>query len=168
MTIKVGDKLPEGKLQEYIEVETQGCSIGPNTFSVQDLVRGKKILIFGVPGAYTPTCSAKHVPGYLANYEAFRRKGIDEIWCLAVNDAHVMGAWGRDEKVEGKIRMMADGTGAYTRQLGLEHDFTSGGLGVRSRRFSMLIDDGVVKLLNPENGGKLEISDAQTMLRQLG
>ncbi|SPE30531.1 AhpC/TSA-family protein [Burkholderiales bacterium] len=168
MTIKVGDQLPEGKVQEYLEVEAQGCSIGPNTFSVQDLARGKKIVIFGVPGAFTPTCSTKHVPGYLANYEALRRKGIDEIWCLAVNDAHVMGAWGREEKAAGKMRMMADGTGDYTRKLGLEHDFTSGGLGMRSKRFSMLVDDGVVKLLNIENGGKLETSDAQTMLRQIG
>lgn len=168
MTINVGDTLPEGKLQEYLEVETAGCSIGPNTVAVQDLARGKKIVIFGVPGAFTPTCSGKHVPGYLANYEAFRRKGVDEIWCLAVNDAHVMGAWGRDEKVAGKIRMLADGTAAYTQKLGLAHDFTSGGLGIRSRRFSMLVDDGVVKLINLENGGKLEISDAQTMLRQIG
>ncbi len=168
MTIKVGDTLPEGKVQEYIEIETAGCSIGPNTFSVQDLTRGKKIVIFGLPGAFTPTCSAQHVPGFLKNYEAFRAKGIDEIWCFSVNDAFVMGAWGRDQKVAGKIRMMADGSGTYTKQLGLEFDLTAGGLGLRSQRFSMLVDKGVVKQLNVEKSGKLEVSDARTLLGQIG
>ena len=168
MTIKVGDKLPEGKLQEYIEVEGAGCSIGPNSFSVQELTPGKKIVIFGVPGAFTPTCSAKHVPGYLANYDALHRKGIDEIWCVAVNDAYVMGAWARDEKTAGKIRMFADGSAAYTKKLGLEQDLTAAGLGTRSLRFSMLVEDGVVKTLNVEKPGKFEVSDAQTMLRQVG
>lgn len=168
MSIKVGDKLPDGKLQEYFEVEAAGCSVGPNTFSVQELAKGKKIVIFGVPGAFTPTCSAQHVPGYLANYEALRRKGIDEIWCMAVNDAFVMGAWARDEKSAGKIRMMADGSATYTKQLGLEFDLTAAGLGTRCQRFSMLVDKGVVKQLNIEKPGKFEVSDAQTMLRQLG
>jgi peroxiredoxin len=168
MTIKIGDTLPEGKIQEFIEVETEGCSLGPNTFSVHDLTRGKKIAIFGLPGAYTPTCSAKHVPGYLEHYAALRAKGVDEIWCFSVNDAFVMGAWGRDQKVGGKIRMMADGSGAYTRLLGLELDLTAGGLGVRSQRFSMLVDDGVVKQFNLDKGGKLEVSDARTLLGQLG
>ncbi len=168
MTIKVGDKLPDGKVQEYVEVESAGCSIGPNTFAVQDLVRGKKIAIFGLPGAYTPTCSAQHVPGYLANHDALKAKGIDEIWCFSVNDAFVMGAWGRDQKVGGRIRMIADGAAAYTKLLGLEFDLSAGGLGVRCQRFSMLVDDGVVKQLNVEKGGKLEISDAQTLLRQIG
>jgi glutaredoxin/glutathione-dependent peroxiredoxin len=167
MTIKVGDRLPEGKLQEYIEVATEGCSIGPNTFAVQDLVRGKKIVIFGLPGAFTPTCSAKHVPGYLHDYEALRARGVDEVWCFAVNDAYVMGAWGRDQKVGSKIRMMADGSGIYTKALGLELDLMGGGLGVRCQRFSMLVEDGVVKSLNVEKGGKFEVSDATTMLRQL-
>ncbi len=168
MTIKVGEKLPEGKVQEYVEVESAGCSIGPNTFAVQDLVRGKKIAIFGLPGAFTPTCSAKHVPGYLVSYDALKAKGIDEIWCFSVNDAFVMGAWGREQKVAGKIRMIADGAGAYTRELGLEFDLSAGGLGIRCQRFSMLVDDGVVRQLNVEKGGKLEISDAQTLLRQIG
>lgn len=167
MTIKVGDTLPEGKLQEYIEVETAGCSIGPNTFAVQDLTRGKKIAIFGLPGAFTPTCSAKHVPGYLALYDALKAKGVDEIWCFAVNDAFVMGAWGRDQKVAGKIRMMADGAGVYTKALGLEFDLSAGGLGVRCQRFSLFADNGVVKQLNVEKGGKLEISDAKTLLGQI-
>lgn len=167
MTIKVGDRLPEGQLQEYIEVETAGCSVGPNTFNVADLVKGKKIVIFGLPGAYTPTCSAKHVPGYLQHYDALKKRGVDEIWCLAVNDAFVMGAWGRDQKTGGKIRMMADGSAAYTKKLGLELDLTARGMGVRCQRFSMLIEDGVVKSLNIEAPGKFEVSDAETMLKQL-
>jgi len=168
MTIQAGDKLPDGKVQEFIEVETEGCSIGPNTFSVPDLVKGKKIALFGLPGAFTPTCSAQHVPGFLASYDAFRAKGVDEIWCFSVNDAFVMGAWGRDQKVGSKIRMMADGSGAYTKQLGLEFDLVKGGLGVRCQRFSALIDNGVVKVLNVEKPGKFEVSDAKTLLGQIG
>lgn len=168
MTIKVGERLPDGQLQEYIEVETAGCPVGPNTFNVQDLVKGKKIVIFGLPGAYTPTCSAKHVPSYLQHYDALKAKGVDEIWCLSVNDAFVMGAWGRDQKATGKVRMMADGSAEYTRKLGLEFDLTSRGMGVRCQRFSMLVDDGVVKALNVEAPGKYEVSDAETMLKQLG
>ncbi len=168
MTIKVGDRLPDGKLQEYLEVETAGCSIGPNTFLVQDLVRGKKIAVFGLPGAFTPTCSNQHVPGYLALNAALRDKGVDEVWCLSVNDAFVMGAWGRDQKVGSKIRMMADGSAEYTRALGLEFDLNKGGMGMRCKRFSMLVDNGVVKSLNVEAPGKFEVSDAKTMLSQLG
>lgn len=168
MTIKVGDTLPEGKVQEYVEVESAGCSIGPNTFSVHDLVRGKKVVIFGLPGAFTPTCSAKHVPSYLEYAGALHAKGVDEIWCFSVNDAFVMHAWGRDEKVDGKIRMLADGSATYTKQLGLELDLTAGGLGIRCQRFSMLVDDGVVKVFNLEKGGKYEVSDAKTLLGQIG
>ncbi len=167
MAIKVGDRLPDGQLQEYIEVETAGCSVGPNTFNVADLVKGKKIVIFGLPGAYTPTCSAKHVPGYLQHHDALKKKGVDEIWCLSVNDAFVMGAWGRDQKAGGKVRMMADGSAEYTKKLGLELDLTARGMGVRCQRFSMLVEDGVVKALNVEAPGKFEVSDAETMLRQL-
>ena len=166
MTIKVGDKLPDGELQEFIEVETAGCSLGPNTFKVGELVKGKKIAVFGLPGAYTPTCSAKHVPGYVALYEQLKAKGIDEIWCLSVNDAFVMGAWGRDQKVGGKVRMMADGSADYTKKLGLELDLTARGMGGRCQRFSMLVDDGVVRTLNIEGPGKFEVSDAGTMLKQ--
>ena len=118
MTIKVGDKLPEGTLQEFIEVEGNGCTIGPNTFKVEDLVKGKKIAIFALPGAFTPTCSAKHVPSYLTNLDALKAKGVDEVWCLSVNDAFVMGAWSRDQKAGGKIRFMADGSADYTKKLG--------------------------------------------------
>jgi peroxiredoxin len=167
MTIKVGDRLPEGQLQEFIEVETAGCSLGPNTFNVADLAKGKRIVIFGLPGAYTPTCSAKHVPSYLQHCAALKAKGVDEIWCLAVNDAFVMGAWGRDEKVGGKVRMMADGSAEYTKRLGLELDLTARGMGVRCQRFSMLVDNGVVKKLNVEAPGKYEVSGAETMLTQL-
>jgi peroxiredoxin len=168
MTIKVGDRLPDGQLQEFIEVETAGCSLGPNTFKVADLVKGRKIVIFGLPGAYTPTCSAKHVPSYLQHYDALKAKGVDEIWCMSVNDAFVMGAWGRDQHATGKVRMMADGSADYTKQLGLELDLTARGMGVRCQRFSMLVDDGVVKSLNVEGPGKYEVSDAETMLKQLG
>jgi glutaredoxin/glutathione-dependent peroxiredoxin len=167
MTIKVGDHLPEGTVQEFIEVEGNGCSIGPNTFKVQDLVKGKKIAIFGLPGAFTPTCSAKHVPSYLENLGALNAKGVDEVWCFAVNDPFVMGAWSRDQKAGGKIRFMADGSADYTKKMGLEFDLTARGLGMRCQRFSMLVDNGVVKAFNLEAPGKYEISDAGTLLKQL-
>ena len=165
--IKVADRLPEGTLTEFIETETAGCSLGPNSFKVSDLVKGKKIAIFGLPGAYTPTCSAKHVPSYLANYDKLKAKGVDEIWCISVNDAFVMGAWGRDQKATGKIRMMADGSAEFAKKLGLELDLTARGMGVRMNRISMLVDDGVVKQLNVEGPGKFEVSDAETMLKKM-
>jgi peroxiredoxin len=168
MAIKVGDRLPSGTLNEFIEVEKEGCSVGPNTFKVEDLVKGKRVVIFGLPGAFTPTCSAKHVPSYVGNFDALKSKGIDEIWCLSVNDAFVMGAWGRDQKTAGKVRMMADGSAEYVKKLGLENDMTARGMGVRSQRFSLLVDDGVVKSLNIEAPGKFEVSDAGTMLKALG
>jgi len=168
MTIKIGDRLPEGTLSEFIEVESEGCSLGPNTFKVSDLTKGKKIAVFGLPGAYTPTCSAKHVPGYIALADQFKAKGVDEIWCISVNDAFVMGAWGRDQKATGIVRMMADGSAEFTKALGLEFDLTARGMGVRSQRYSMLVEDGVVKQLNIEQPGKFEVSNAETMLAQLG
>src|SRR6266513_6433985 len=122
MAIKVGDRLPNGTLNEFIEVETEGCSVGPNTFKVEDMAKGKKIVIFGLPGAYTPTCSAKHVPGYVQHQGDLRAKKVDEIWCVSVNDGYVMAAWGRDEKAIGKIRFLGDGNGDFTRKLGLEND----------------------------------------------
>ena len=167
MTIKVGDRLPEGNVQEFIEVEGNGCSIGPNTFKVQDLVKGKKIAIFGLPGAFTPTCSAKHVPSYLQNMDQLKAKGVDEVWCFAVNDPFVMGAWSRDQKANGKIRFMADGSAEYTKKLGLDFDLSARGLGMRCQRFSMIVDDGVVKQLNVEQAGKYEVSGAEKMLEQL-
>ena len=167
MTIKIGDTLPEGTLSEFIETETAGCSLGPNTFNVQDLVKGKKIAIFGLPGAFTPTCSAQHVPGYVQHAEAFKAKGVDEIWCISVNDAFVMGAWGRDQKATGTVRMMADGNAAYSKALGLDADFSKFGMGTRSQRYSILAVDGVVQQLNIEQGGKFEVSNAETMVKQL-
>lgn len=168
MTIAKGDKLPEGTLSEYIEVETEGCALGPNVFKVEELARGKTIAIFGLPGAFTPTCSAKHVPGYVANADALKAKGVDEIWCISVNDAFVMGAWGREQKATGIVRMMADGSGEFTKKLGLEMDLTARGMGVRSQRYSMLVKDGVVQQLNIEAPGKFDVSNAETLLQQLG
>ena len=168
MTIKVGDKLPAGTLQEFFEVEKDGCSVGPNAVKVDDLTRGKKVVIFGLPGAFTPTCSAKHVPSYVANYDKLKAKGVDAIGCMSVNDAFVMGAWGTDQKVADKVHMLADGSADYTKALGLGLDLTARGMGMRCQRFSMLVDDGVVKVLNIEAPGKYEVSGAETMLSQLG
>ena len=164
--IKVGDKLPAGKLQEFIEVEGNGCSLGPNSFEIDALTAGRKIAIFGLPGAYTPTCSAKHVPGYVEKAAALKAAGVDEIWCVSVNDAFVMGAWGRDQHTGGAVRMMADGSAEFTKATGLTLDLTTRGMGLRSNRYSMLVVDGVVKTLNVEGPGKFEVSDAETMLRQ--
>jgi peroxiredoxin len=164
--IKVGEKLPAGSVQEFIEVEGNGCSLGPNSFDVANATAGKTIAIFGLPGAYTPTCSAKHVPGYLEKHAELKAAGVDEVWCLSVNDAFVMGAWGRDQKTAGKVRMMADGSAAFSKALGLDQDLTARGMGVRSQRYSMLVKDGVVKALNVEAPGKFEVSDAATLLAQ--
>ncbi|MBE2241340.1 MAG: peroxiredoxin [Burkholderiaceae bacterium] len=164
--IKIGDKLPAGSLQEFIEVEGEGCSIGPNSFDIEKATAGKKVAIFGLPGAYTPTCSAKHLPGYVQMASQLRAAGIDEIWCVSVNDAFVMGAWGRDQKTQGAVRMMADGSADFARATGLTLDLTSKGMGVRAQRYSMLVDNGVVKTLNIEAPGKFEVSDAATMLAQ--
>ena len=164
--LKVGDKLPAGTLQEYIEVEGNGCSLGPNSFDVQKEAAGKTIAIFALPGAFTPTCSAKHVPGYVANYDKLKAAGIDEIWCVSVNDAFVMGAWGREQKTAGKVRMMADGSADFAKAVDLTLDLTARGMGLRSNRYSMLVVDGVVKSLNVEAPGKFEVSDAETMLKQ--
>ena len=166
MTIKVGDRLPEGTIQEFIEVEGNGCSVGPNTFKVEDQVKGKKIAIFGLPGAYTPTCSAKHVPSYVQNLEELKKKGVSEVWCVAVNDAFVMAHWGRDQKALGKIRFLGDGAAQWTKSLGLDLDLNARGMGTRMQRFSMLVDNGLVKQLNVEAPGKFEVSDAATMLKQ--
>jgi glutaredoxin/glutathione-dependent peroxiredoxin len=165
--IKTGDRLPPGKLQEFIEVEGNGCSIGPNTFDVAEATAGRTIAIFGLPGAYTPTCSAKHVPGYLAHADALKAAGVDEIWCVSVNDAFVMGAWGREQNTQGKIRMMADGSADFARATGLTLDLTARGMGLRSNRYSMLVKDGVVTVLNLEAPGKFEVSNAETLLAQL-
>ena len=167
MTIKVGDRVPDATLTEFIETETAGCTLGPNAFQVADLVKGKKILMFALPGAFSPTCSAKHVPGYVEHYAAIKAKGVDEVWCVAVNDAFVMGAWGRDQKVGKKIRMLGDGSAEFTKKLGLELDLTARGFGVRSDRYAMIIEDGVVKSLDREAPGKFEVSDAASILKKL-
>jgi peroxiredoxin len=166
MAIKAGDKLPSGTLYELIEEETPGCIIGPNAFKVEDMARGKTIAIFGLPGAFTPTCSAKHLPGFIQQADKLKQKNVDEIWCLSVNDAFVMGAWGKQQGAKGKVRMLADGSGLYTKALGLELDLVQRGMGVRCQRFSMLVKDGVVKTVNVEQPGKFEVSDAETLLKQ--
>ncbi|HVY04357.1 MAG TPA: peroxiredoxin [Burkholderiales bacterium] len=166
MTIKVGDKLPAGTLWEFIEDETPGCTLGPNAFKVEDITKGKKIAILGLPGAFTPTCSAKHLPGFVKMADDFRKNKVDEIWCVSVNDAFVMGAWGRDQGAKGKVRMMADGSGLFSKAMGLELDLVQRGMGVRSTRYSMLVVDGEVKTLNIEAPGKFEVSDADTLLKQ--
>lgn len=164
--IAVGQTLPAMTLMEYVDVEENGCSIGPNPVSLQQATAGKVIAIFGVPGAFTPTCSAKHLPGYVEQAEAFQAAGVDEIWCLAVNDAFVMGAWGREQGCAGKVRMIADGDAAFAKETGLTLDLTGKGLGLRCNRFSMLVKNGVVTHLNNEAPGKFEVSDAQTLLAQ--
>ena len=165
--IKVGDKLPAGSLNEFMEVEANGCAIGPNSFDISKETAGKTIALFALPGAYTPTCSAQHVPGYVQHADALKAAGVDEIWCVSVNDAFVMGAWGRDLHTGGKVRMMADGSADFTKATGLTLDLTTRGMGLRSNRYSMLVVDGVVKALNVEGPGKFEVSDAQTMLGQV-
>jgi peroxiredoxin len=164
--IKIGDKLPSATLFEYIEVETEGCSLGPNAVDVAQATAGKTIAIFGLPGAFTPTCSAQHAPGYIDAFDAFKAVGVDEIWCVSVNDAFVMGAWGRELKAAGKVRMMADGSADFAQALGLTLDLTAKGLGLRSGRFSLLAKNGVVTQLNDEKGGGYAVSDAQTLLKQ--
>ena len=164
--LKVGDKLPAATLREYIEVEGEGCTIGPNAFDVHKEAAGKTLAVFALPGAFTPTCSAKHVPGFVEKADAFKAAGVDEIWCISVNDAFVMGAWGRDQKATGKVRMMADGSAEFAKATGLTLDLTGRGMGLRSNRYSMLVVDGAVKALNVEAPGKFEVSDADTLLKQ--
>jgi peroxiredoxin len=169
MTIKVGDRVPDGKLLESTDFDTATqCAMPPKPVEVAAALAGKKIAIFGLPGAYTPTCSAKHLPGYLTNLDKLKAKGVSEIWCVAVNDAYVMAHWGREQKALGKIRFLGDGSALWTKALGLEIDRTSAGMGWRMQRFSMLVEDGVVKQLNLELPGKFEVSDADTLLKQLG
>lgn len=164
--IKVGDKLPNTTLFEFIEVEGNGCSLGPNAFEVEKVTSGKTVAVFALPGAFTPTCSAKHVPGFVEKADAFKAAGVDEIWCVSVNDAFVMGAWGRDQKTGGKVRMMADGSADFSKAVGLTLDLTARGLGLRSNRYSMLVKDGVVKTLIVEGPGEFKVSDADTLLAQ--
>jgi peroxiredoxin len=168
MAIKAGDRLPDGKLSESTEFDpAAGCPINPQEVNVAEASKGKRIVIFAVPGAYTPTCSAKHVPSFVNNFDQLRAKKVDEIWCVATNDAFVMAAWGRDQKANGKVRMLGDGSAEWTKKLGLELDLNARGMGVRSQRYSMLVEDGVVKKVNIEGPGKYEVSSGEAMLAQL-
>ncbi|MDX1669928.1 MAG: peroxiredoxin [Limnobacter sp.] len=164
MPIQVGEQLPAATLFEYCHEESGSCSIGPNPIDIHEALAGKTVVIFAVPGAYTPTCSAKHVPGFVEKASEIKAKGVDEIWCVSVNDAFVMGAWGQSLKVGGAVRMIADGAADFTRKVGLEMDLTARGLGIRSQRYAMVVKDAVVQALNVEEAGKFEVSDAQTVL----
>ena len=165
--IKIGDTLPSITLMEYVEVEGNGCSLGPNPVNVSQEAAGKTIALLAVPGAFTPTCSAQHLPGFVEKADQFKGAGVDEIWCLSVNDAFVMGAWAREQKTAGKVRMLADGDAAFAKATGLTLDLQGKGLGLRSNRYSMLVKDGKVVELNIEAPGKFEVSDADTLLAQV-
>jgi glutaredoxin/glutathione-dependent peroxiredoxin len=161
MTIQVGDKIPSVTLKQM-------SPEGPKDITTDELFRGKKVALFAVPGAFTPACSQRHLPGYVDKAADIKAKGVDEIACVAVNDIFVLSAWAKDQKAEGKVRMLADGSGDFVRALGLELDLTRGGLGFRSKRYSMLVDDGVVKSLNVEpQPGQVEGSSADAMLKSL-
>ncbi len=160
MTIKVGDKMPDGTLMTMTES-------GPQQIAAAEYFKGKKVALFALPGAFTPTCSAKHLPGFVQHAAELKGKGVDKIACLSVNDAFVMGAWGKAQSVDGKVDMLADGTADYTRKLGLTMDASKFGMGERSQRYSMLVVDGVVKALNVEQPGAFEVSSAEALLRQL-
>ena len=165
--IKIGDHLPNATLTESIEFG-EACPISPSSVSVAEATKGKRVVIFGLPGAYTPTCSAKHVPGYVQHLDEIKAKKVDEVWCVSLNDGFVMAAWGREQKALGKVRMLGDGNGEFTAKIGLGVDLTKAGLGNRMQRFSMLVDDGVVEdSSNVEAPGKFEVSDDETMLKQL-
>ena len=160
MTIKVGDKIPSATLR------TMGAQ-GPQNVTTDELFKGKKVALFAVPGAFTPTCSTKHLPGFVNNAEALKAKGVNSIVCLSVNDAFVMGAWGKDQKVGDKVKMVADGNADFAKSLGLTMDGSGHGMGTRSRRFSMVVENGVVTKLNVEAPGAFEVSSAEAMLKQL-
>ncbi len=160
MTIAVGEKVPSAKLKTM-------TAEGPKDISTDEIFAGKKVVLFAVPGAFTPTCSAKHLPGFVEKAAQIKAKGVDTIACLAVNDAFVMGAWGKAQNTDGKVLMLADGAAAFTKQLGLDLDLTGPGMGIRSKRYAMVVDNGVVKALNVEAPGAFEVSSADTILRAL-
>ncbi len=164
--INAGEKLPEATLYESTEFG-EACPLAPKPVNTVEAAKGKRIIIFALPGAYTPTCSAKHVPGYIANLDALKAKKVDEVWCVSVNDGYVMAAWGKEQKALGKIRMLGDGSAELTKKLGLENDITKSGMGVRSKRYAMLVEDGVVKKVKVEEPGKFEVSSAESMLKEL-
>jgi len=160
MTLKVGDKIPDGTFMQMTDS-------GPQPVTTADLFNGKKVVVFALPGAFTPTCSAKHLPGFVEQADAIKAKGVDSIACLSVNDAFVMGAWGKDQKVGDKVLMLADGSAAFTKAAGLVLDLTERGMGVRSQRYSMIVDNGVVTDINVEQGPSFEVSNAETILAHL-
>src|SRR6185437_12213135 len=160
MAIKVGDKIPSAKLRHM-------TAEGPKEISTDEIFKGKKVVLFAVPGAFTPTCSAKHLPGFVQNAAAIKAKGVDTIACLAVNDAFVMGAWGKAQGTDGKVEMLADGNATFTKELGLEMDGSGFGLGTRSKRYAMVVQDGVVKTLNVEAPGAFEVSSADAISKVL-
>lgn len=163
--IQVNDELPDATLTETTEFG-EACPVAPQKLSAAEQAKGKRVVIFGLPGAYTPTCSAKHVPGYLEHLGELKAKGVDEVWCVAVNDGFVMAAWGRELGAIGKLRMLGDGSAELARKLGVDTDIP--GMGVRSRRYSLLVENGVVRRVNLEESGKFVVSNAETMLGQLG
>ena len=167
MTIKVGDKLPDGTLWELPVEYTLGCPTGPNAIKISEATKGKRIVIFGLPGAYTRTCSGQHMPGYVAMADKLKAKKVDEIWCVSVNDAMVMAAWGKDLHAIGKVRMLADGNADFAKALGVELDLVARGMGVRSQRYSMLVDNGVIKVFNLEKPAQFEVSGADKLLAQI-
>ena len=160
MTIKVGDKVPSATLMQM-----KGGA--PQPVKTDDLFSGKKVVVFALPGAFTPTCSAKHLPGFIQHAGDIKGKGVDEIACVSVNDAFVMGAWGENQHAGDKVAMLADGNGDFTRALGLEMDASRFGMGKRSQRFSMIVDNGVVKAINVEEPGAFSVSSAEHVLKQL-
>ncbi|HZL60446.1 MAG TPA: peroxiredoxin [Stellaceae bacterium] len=160
MAIKVGDKIPSIKLMQM-------TADGPKPITTDDLFKGKKVVLFALPGAFTPTCSAKHLPGFVEKNAALKAKGVDTVACLSVNDAFVMGAWGKDQKADGKVVMLADGSGDFTKAVGLELDLTDRGMGKRSQRYAMVVDNGVVKTLNVEAPGAFDVSSADAVLKAL-
>ena len=160
MTIQVGDSIPSATLNIM-------TADGPSAISTDDIFKGKTVALFGLPGAFTPTCSAQHLPGFVANADALKAKGVDSIVCLAVNDVFVMGAWGKDQNVGDKVTLVADGSAQFTKAAGLELDLTERGLGLRCQRFSMVVDDGVVKSLNIDPAGTFEATSAEKILEQL-
>src|SRR5690348_6282430 len=160
MTIKVGDQIPSMKLM-------MATPDGPKETSTDEIFKGKKVVLFAVPGAFTPTCSAKHLPGFVTNSEALRSKGVDTIACIAVNDAFVMGAWGKDQSCDGKVVMLADGSAAFTKALGLELDLVARGMGTRSQRYALVAEDGKVTHLAVEAPGGFEVSKAESILAGL-
>ena len=160
MTIKVGDRIPSASLKHM-------TADGMQTITTDQLFKGKKVVLFALPGAFTPTCSAKHLPGFVQNADAIKGKGVDTIACLSVNDAFVMNAWGKDQKVGDKVMMLADGNADFSKAVGLTMDGTGYGMGTRAQRYAMVVQDGVVKALNVEAPGAFEVSSAEAILKAL-